>query len=221
MNFSTNLIRFRKMKGYTQEELAEKLQISRQSISKWENGEVIPDLSKTIKLAEILNVSIDQLCGIESTPIIETNQVVKAEQEINLKFKAQPILTIMCTILISTLFAFVGYNIGLSKIPQVSFQNTNVSNAHFSMNNGNLTCQFVPDVYFENCKYTILFIDLVMDKQLSAHPHFEDGIGTVTIKPASYHYQVVLQVSDGTSTKSIVLEDHLYLNTEDNTTRRE
>lgn len=38
MTFSNNLIKYRKIKGYTQDDLAEKMGVSRQSVSKWENG---------------------------------------------------------------------------------------------------------------------------------------------------------------------------------------
>ena len=63
MKFNENLVKYRKLKGFTQEEMAEKMQVSRQSISKWENGEAVPELTKIIKLADILEVSLDVLCG--------------------------------------------------------------------------------------------------------------------------------------------------------------
>lgn len=51
----------RKINQYTQEELAEKLNVSRQSIAKWESGESIPDICSCIKLAKLYNVKLDDL----------------------------------------------------------------------------------------------------------------------------------------------------------------
>lgn len=58
---NTNLKRLRKIHQYTQEELAEKLNISRQSVVKWENGESTPDIDSCIKLAKLYNVKLDDL----------------------------------------------------------------------------------------------------------------------------------------------------------------
>ena len=66
--FSENLINLRKLKNISQEELAEKLNVSRQTISKWETGESLPDIEKTKILAELFNVSIDDLVNFEKTP---------------------------------------------------------------------------------------------------------------------------------------------------------
>lgn len=61
MNFGKNLQILRKMTNMTQEELAEKLNISRQTISKWELGSILPEVEKLIELCEIFNCSVDQL----------------------------------------------------------------------------------------------------------------------------------------------------------------
>lgn len=58
---NTNLKRLRKIHQYTQEELAEKLNISRQSVAKWESGESIPDMDSCIKLAKLYDVRLDDL----------------------------------------------------------------------------------------------------------------------------------------------------------------
>ncbi|HFI0350854.1 TPA: helix-turn-helix domain-containing protein [Streptococcus suis] len=51
----------RTSKNLSQDELAEKLYISRQAVSKWENGEATPDIDKLVQLAEIFGVSLDYL----------------------------------------------------------------------------------------------------------------------------------------------------------------
>ncbi|MGK9185487.1 helix-turn-helix transcriptional regulator [Priestia filamentosa] len=61
MNLSYNLKKKREEKGFSQEYIAQELHISRQSISKWENGNCYPDLDNLIKLSNLYNVSLDEL----------------------------------------------------------------------------------------------------------------------------------------------------------------
>ncbi len=61
MIFEYKLSELRKKKGWTQEELAEKMDVTRQSVSKWEGGQSIPDIEKVVKLSELFGVSIDYL----------------------------------------------------------------------------------------------------------------------------------------------------------------
>ena len=60
MNFN-NLKPLRKQNGLTQEQIAEKLGVSRQTIAKWERGECLPDLENVIALADIYEVTVDSL----------------------------------------------------------------------------------------------------------------------------------------------------------------
>ena len=59
-------MQLRKLKGYTQEDIAGRVGVSRQSVAKWESGESLPDLEKSRLLAEILDVSLDDLASYES-----------------------------------------------------------------------------------------------------------------------------------------------------------
>jgi len=56
-----NLIILRNIHGYSQEEIAEKIGISRQAYAKWENGSTIPDIEKCKRLADLYDVTIDSL----------------------------------------------------------------------------------------------------------------------------------------------------------------
>ena len=66
-----NLIRFRKAAGYTQAELAEKINYSDKSVSKWESGNGIPDVYTLLQLAELYGVTLDDFVGFETTPVLE------------------------------------------------------------------------------------------------------------------------------------------------------
>ena len=63
--FSDNLIRLRKIYNMTQEDIAEKIDVSRQSVAKWESGETFPDIEKSRQLAELFGVSLDDLVNYD------------------------------------------------------------------------------------------------------------------------------------------------------------
>lgn len=71
MNVETanRLQRLRKQNGYSQEELAEKIGISRQAVSKWERAEASPDTDNLILLARLYGVTLDELLNTESVPM--------------------------------------------------------------------------------------------------------------------------------------------------------
>lgn len=61
MIFSEKLAILRKNKGITQEALAQKLNVSRQAVAKWESGQVYPDISNLIQISNLMNVTVDYL----------------------------------------------------------------------------------------------------------------------------------------------------------------
>ena len=64
--FSDNLIQMRKINQLTQEDVAEKVGVSRQAVAKWESGETVPDLDKCRVLAELFGVTLDDLANFDS-----------------------------------------------------------------------------------------------------------------------------------------------------------
>ena len=70
MNFAENLKQLRKERNLSQEGLAELLNVSRQAVSKWEQGEGYPEVEKLLFLSKTLNISLDALMstGIANTP---------------------------------------------------------------------------------------------------------------------------------------------------------
>ncbi len=71
MILADKIINERKKNGWSQEELADMLDVSRQSVSKWEGAQSVPDLSKILKMAEIFGVSTDYLLKDEIEPETE------------------------------------------------------------------------------------------------------------------------------------------------------
>lgn len=61
MDFKENLIQLRKKANLSQEQLADKLSVTRQAISKWESGQTMPEADKILLLSDIFNVTTDRL----------------------------------------------------------------------------------------------------------------------------------------------------------------
>lgn len=73
MNIADRIQHLRKAKGFSQEELADKVGVSRQAVSKWESGQSTPDIEKIIIMSEIFEVTTDYIIkGIE--PVNMTNK---------------------------------------------------------------------------------------------------------------------------------------------------
>ena len=64
--FCDNLVSLRKLHDLSQEELADRLQVSRQTLSKYETGESLPDIERCKQLAEIFGVSLDDLVNYDT-----------------------------------------------------------------------------------------------------------------------------------------------------------
>ena len=65
---------YRKKNGLSQEELAEKIGVSRQAVSKWETGDALPEITKLKALADTFNVTVDFLLDEETTEFSQQNQ---------------------------------------------------------------------------------------------------------------------------------------------------
>ena len=81
--FQDNLKTIRKNKGITQEELATKLNVVRQTISKWEKGLSVPDSDLLIRLAEILDVNVSQLLGSKVEEKQDQNELAQQLSHLN------------------------------------------------------------------------------------------------------------------------------------------
>ena len=80
MNLGNNLFNARKKSGLSQEEVAEKLGVSRQTISKWETDETLPDIRQAKKLALLYHLSLDELIDFDVN-LKEIEQVIENTSE--------------------------------------------------------------------------------------------------------------------------------------------
>ena len=67
MTFGERLMSLRRARGLSQEALGDMLDVTRQTVSKWERGDSTPELEKLVELSRIFGVSLDELAGIERT----------------------------------------------------------------------------------------------------------------------------------------------------------
>ena len=73
IEIANRLVKMRKAHGYSQEELAEKLGISRQAYAKWESGDAVPDVERAAQLAALYGVTVDSLMKTETEERIGTS----------------------------------------------------------------------------------------------------------------------------------------------------
>ena len=73
MTFGEKLLELRKQNNFSQEELAEKLGVSRQAISRWESGETMPDSPNLLQISKIFSVGVKCKSVFKSTEILESN----------------------------------------------------------------------------------------------------------------------------------------------------
>lgn len=107
IKLADRLVALRKEKGYSQEVLAEKLGLSRQSVSKWERAEASPDTDNLIALAQVYNMTLDELLGNgESAPKKETKVKEKTPMT-NAQIKGKKLMKIMPIISIAIVVVYV------------------------------------------------------------------------------------------------------------------
>ncbi|MFG6395117.1 MAG: helix-turn-helix domain-containing protein [Lachnospiraceae bacterium] len=86
MDFQEKLLTLRKANGMTQEQLAEKLDVSRQSVSKWESGQAVPELERIVQLSAVFDVTTDYLLKpSEINDLQVKTEMLEKQQQIMLK----------------------------------------------------------------------------------------------------------------------------------------
>lgn len=112
MKFNEKLIELRRKEGLSQEELGYKLNVTRQTISKWELGQTTPEMDKIVEMSKIFNLSVDELIN-ES----ETNPNQNAETESQpIKKQKTKINQKTVIIIVAILIVVILLTIGISAI---------------------------------------------------------------------------------------------------------
>ena len=107
MKFNEKLIELRKKQGLSQEELGYKLNVTRQTVSKWELGQTTPEMDKLVELSKIFNVSVDELTN-DSEITTNMNPIIEDKPIQDKKPKDKKVLIIIVTLLIVVIVGIVG-----------------------------------------------------------------------------------------------------------------
>ena len=107
IKLADRLVALRKENGYSQEVLAEKLGLSRQSISKWERAEASPDTDNLIALAQVYNMTLDELLGNDDSAPKKETMVKEKTPMTNAQIKGKKLMKIMPIISIAVVVVYV------------------------------------------------------------------------------------------------------------------
>ena len=189
MNFSEILIQRRKQLGLSQESLAEKIQVSRQAVSKWETGEAMPDMTKLIALADALEMTLDALCG-RTFPAQASNQSAPAKpvpkRRTWVPWVLSAALLLCCVVLLLNAANSLYLPDGIS-----------VSSVRFSQEDGGfLSYRFFPSVVGDDYTYQIVFSGEKLQPQTFGAA-FADGMCSGTAYLPHDTYSVSVVISDG------------------------
>ena len=110
-----NLRLKRKERGLSQEELASRLHVVRQTISKWEKGQSVPDAEQLIKLAVILETTVSELLGNQAEGKEEPDQLAKELSRINTQLairnhRTRRVLNVALLVFVALIFAIMALN---------------------------------------------------------------------------------------------------------------
>lgn len=106
MNLGKKIAALRKKNNLSQEELAEKVGVARQTISKWEIGDTTPDINQVKIISKIFNISIDELVDNDINNVI-VEKVSNTEKLAGITIKILKVFGIMLIVFITLIFLFV------------------------------------------------------------------------------------------------------------------
>ena len=219
-----NLSRVRKERGLTQEALAIKLNVVRQTVSKWEKGTAVPDADTLCRIADALDVSIVALLGdSEYEEQQDAESIAKALAQINEQLAIRnrhtaTVWKVLCLISLIVIGVLLGkahwetnhedFEIRLPDIIEVS-------DVRFSSNGEELTCFFVPTIGNEDITYMVTLS--CTDKSASGATttaQYENGICTAFFDKSSLSgyagYYAVLTIDYHGDVRNVKLADGLY-----------
>lgn len=113
MDFAEKLITLRKSRELTQEQLAEQLNVSRQSISKWETGQVIPEAEKIVELSRVFDVTLDYLLKPSEIDELSVKTEILEQQQKQMLMREQRRTQIFKNILYSIAVYFIFFAVYL------------------------------------------------------------------------------------------------------------
>ena len=221
--FNENLSKVRKERGLTQEALAIKLNVVRQTVSKWEKGTAVPDADTLCRIADALDISIAALLGDSK---YEEQQdavaIAKALAQINEQLAIRnrhtatvwKVLCLISLIVVGILLGKANWETNREdsaiRLPDI----IQVSDVRFTCNGEELTCSFVPSIGNEDISYMITLS--CSDKSISSTTVtalYNNGICTVSFDKSKLlgdaGYSAILSVDYCGDVRNVTLADGL------------
>lgn len=206
MTFAERLLLRRKELGLSQEALAERLQVSRQAVSRWETGDAMPDMGKLLLLADVLDCSLDELCGRER----ETAPASGSAAETGHRRKRSWLLPGVFLVL-GLLTGAIGTGICMERNTARAEESTaasvlpdtfTVTGVRFTGQSSAVAYRFIPSITDADCTYQITFTDTKGDYRIF-DAVCSGGICSGTAGLSSYDvFQVTVTVRNGSSSRS-------------------
>lgn len=164
-----NLVKIRRERGLTQEALAVKLNVVRQTISKWEKGIVVPDANTLCRIADALDVSVAVLLGgSENEEKLDTDSIAKSLAQINEQLairnrRTANVWKIVCLCSLIVICILIGKICFGSSISENTSNvmlpdKIEASNVRFYGNDKETICSFVPSIGNDDIIYTVTLV---------------------------------------------------------------
>lgn len=119
MKFNEKIIELRKKEGLSQEELGYKLNVTRQTVSKWELGQTTPEMEKLVEISKIFNITVDELVN-ESEEVVNENPIIEDQPIEEKPIKNNTVLfLIVGALIIVVILILVKFFSGIFMINQI------------------------------------------------------------------------------------------------------
>lgn len=228
-----NLAKIRKERGLTQEALAVKLNVVRQTISKWEKGTAVPDADTLCKIADALDVPVSELLGSPEHEInTDTALIAKALSQINEQLAIRTrhtanVWKAACIVLLVLVGALIGKtmwngtNVNNTQVTsQVQLpEKIEISGLHFYGSGELMSCSFVPGYANDDMTFRVSLHNLESGNVDSAKKaNYKNGVCTVSFNKRELYdyeqYNVILNIECGDSVYNITLAENLSIDTD-------
>lgn len=212
MTFHEILVRERKRRGLSQEDLAGMVNVSRQAVSKWETGDALPDLNKLLALANALDISLDELCGRDRTSAVPSSTQPVPPNAPTRKRGFFLLLVCMATVLLmSTGLLIFSLSAPSTPSPVGTANDFTVAGLKFyGESTTQVHYQFTPSISAEGVSYQIIFVTS-RGKTFPIDAPCVSGVcsGEAKLDGGYEGYSVSVSVTDGKITRSIPVASNL------------
>lgn len=219
MEFREVLQQTRKTRGWSQEELAARVCVSRQAVSKWETGDAMPDLPKLLALADALDISLDALCGRTADTEGVPSAAAETAAATDIKPERKHTVWVALCVVLALCLAAVGFRMWTAgnTVPaehaaaQSNLPDTfTVTGINFvGESDYRVKYQFTPGVTGEGLTYQITFT--AGNKSTTLIAPCTGGVcsDTAALDGGFLGYTVTVTVTDGTNARNLAVAANL------------